>query len=216
MKYIEKSSNEPSSLIDWKTQDKMYKRQNSKWKRFGKPYKENFKKNLINEQGGICCYCEQKLKTDDSHLEHLLPQKLDVFSESIFEYRNLLCSCQKDLITGDPRHCGNSKGSWYDKQLFVSPLDIDCELKFKYSADGRIKSTDEASKETISHLQLDIDKLNSLRESAIEPFIIDPITLDEISAEEAQHFAKEYLKQKDGKYNEFYTTIQYLFEINEL
>ena len=211
MKYIEKSSVEPSSLSDWKAQDKMYKRAKAKWKRFGNPYKEEFKKDLIDEQGGICCYCEQKLKIDDSHLEHLLPQKFDSFSESLFDYNNLLCSCQKELKKGEPRHCGNSKGSLYDKDLLVSPLDIECEAKFKYNSDGTIESTDEASKETILHLQLDIDKLNILRASAIEAFIIDPITFEEISEEEAQIFAKEYLKQENGKFNEFYTTIQYLF-----
>ncbi len=210
MKYIEKSI-EPSSLSEWKAQDKMYKRKKAKWKRFGKPYKEKFTQVLIDEQGGICCYCEQKLKIDDCHLEHLLPQKLDTFSESLFDYKNLLCSCQQVLKKGEPRHCGNSKGSWYDKDLLVSPLDRSCESKFNYNSDGTIESTDEASKQTIIHLQLAIDKLNSLRASAIEPFIIDPITFEEISEEEAHLFAKEYLKQKDGKYNEFYTTIKYLF-----
>jgi len=206
MKYIEKSSVEPSSLSDWKAQDKMYKRAKAKWKRFGKPYKEEFKKDLIDEQGGICCYCEQKLKIDDAHLEHLLPQKLDSFSESLFDYNNLLCSCQKELTKGEPRHCGNSKGSWYDENLLVSPLDTECEVKFKYNSDGTIEPTDEASQLTINHLQLGIDKLNNLRNNAIEPFLDE-----ELSIEEVQLFAKEYLKQKDGKYNEFYTTIQYLF-----
>ena len=206
MKYIEKSSVEVSSLRDWKEQDKMYKREKAKWKRFVKPYKEDFKKDLIDEQGGICCYCEQKLKIDDSHLEHLLPQNLDIFSKSLFDYNNLLCSCQKELTKGEPRHCGNSKGSWYDKDLLVSPLDINCEIKFKYNNDGTIEPTDEASRLTIVHLQLNIDKLNDLRNKAIEPFLDE-----ELSIEEIQLFTKGYVEQRNGKYNEFYTTIQYLF-----
>ncbi len=217
MKYIQKSSSEPTSLSDWKDQDKMYQRKNAKWKRFGKDksgrnYKEEFTLDLIQEQGYICCYCEQKLNISDCHLEHFIPQKLDSFSETLFDYHNLLCSCQLEIASGEPRHCGNSKGSWYDKDLLLSPLNTDCELKFKYNYDGTIQHTDKASELTIIHLQLSIDNLNDLRNKAIEPFLIDPITFEEISKEDAQIFANEYLKMQDGNFNEFYTTIKYLFE----
>ena len=210
MKYIEKRD-EPQSLSNWKEEDKMYQRKNATWKRFKKPYKLDFKNELIKEQGYVCCYCEQRIDINNSHLEHFIPQKLDEFSEYLFDYNNLLCSCQKELEKGEPRHCGNSKGSWYDKDLLVSPLDIDCESKFIYTEDGYIQHTDEDSKQTILHLQLNIDKLNNLRASAIEPFIIDPITFEEIPKDEAKKLAEYYLKRVDEKYNEFYTTIKYLF-----
>ncbi|RLA74258.1 MAG: hypothetical protein DRG30_05510 [Epsilonproteobacteria bacterium] len=120
----------------------------------------------------------------------------------------MLCSCQRILSQGEPRHCGNSKAN---NIISITPLDIDCEKKFKYNPDGTIEHTDEASQQTIRHLQLGIDKLNSLRNKAIEPFIIDPITLEEVSKNDAQIFAKKFLEKKDNRYNEFYTTIKYLF-----
>lgn len=212
MKYINKSSTEPTSLSDWKKQDKMYLRGTAKWKRFrtvnGIEYKKDFTQDLISEQGCICCYCEQKLNIDDCHLEHLFPQSKDVFSESLFDYQNLLCSCQLELESGEPRHCGNSKGN---DILPITPLMPECESKFTYTEDGQIQHTDEDSKQTIKYLQLDIDKLNDLRRNAIEPFLIDPITLDEISKEDAKLFAQNYLQKNNDQYKEFYTTIKYLF-----
>ena len=77
---------------------------------------------------------------------------------------------------------------------------------------GAIEETDNASRETIKHLQLDIDKLNDLRNKAIEPFIIDPETLEAISEKDAKKFAADYLQLNNGQYNEFYTTIKYLFQ----
>ncbi len=207
MKYIEKGS-EPQSLLDWKDQDKMFQRKKAKWKRFGRPYKQNFIFDLAKEQGFICCYCEQRLDISDSHIEHLIPQKLDEFSEYLFDYNNLLCSCQLKLEAGEPRHCGNSKGS---QVLPITPLKADCESKFKYTADGHILGICDDAKRTIEILQLDIEKLRDLRKNAIEPFIIDPETLDPISPEESKKFAEAYLQIVDGCYNEFYTTIKYLF-----
>ena len=195
MKYIVKCD-EPQSFTLWKnTEDREYKD-------LINPIKSDVKKSLLIEQGYICCYCESKISKENSHIEHLKPKDKDKFPELQLKYDNILCSCQKQLSKGEPRHCGNSKAN---DILSITPLDINCETKFKYNENGTIEPTDKASEETIKYLQLDIDKLNELRNNAIEPFILD------ISIEEAKIFAKEYLKQKDGRYNEFYTTIKYLF-----
>ena len=195
MKYIIKRS-EPQSFRDWKSgEDREYND-------LINPIKGDVKESLLVEQGYICCYCESRISKENSHIEHLKPKDKKKFPELELEYDNMLCSCQKQLSKGEPRHCGNSKAN---DIIIITPLDIDCESKFKYNENGTIEATDEDSEETIKYLKLDIDKLNELRKNAIEPFIFD------ISDEEAKIFVKEYLKQKDGKYNEFYTTIKYLF-----
>ncbi len=198
MKYIVKGS-EPQSFTEWKAWA------NEDWQpTFGNlsgDIKRDVKSALMIEQGGICCYCEVKLEYNDSHIEHLDPQCQSL--EGQLDFVNMLCSCQQKLKKGEPRHCGNSKG---DESISITPLQSDCESKFTYTADGYIGFTNEASQETIEHLKLDIDKLNALRKNAIEPF------LDELlSQEETNRFVKNYLQKRDGKYNEFYTTIDYLF-----
>lgn len=201
MKYILKKS-EPESFTDWKSA------KGREYNDLINPIKGDVKKSLLVEQGYICCYCESKISKENSHIEHLKAKDKDKFPELQLDYNNILCSCQKQLSKSEPRHCGNSK---VNDIISITPLDINCESKFKYNGNGTIEPTDKASEETISILKLDIDKLNALRNKAIEPFIIDPITFEAISLEESKLFAEDYLKQKNGKFGEFYTTIKYLF-----
>ncbi len=54
------------------------------------------------------------------------------------------------------------KGSWWDRELFVSPLSEDCERRFTFSWSGRINPNPKdhaASKKTIEILGLDHDNL---------------------------------------------------------
>lgn len=205
MKYIQKGQ-EPQSFTNWKNLA------NDDWQptydNLSGQEKKDVKNALISEQGGICCYCEIKLKYDDSHIEHLDPQSNS--EQGRLDFNNMLCSCQQKLDKGEPLHCGNSKG---DEIIPITPLMSDCESKFKYTYDGQILHIDEASELTIKHLQLDIDKLNKLRESAIDSILyLDPIAKDELlPEEESKEFAQKYLQKNNGKYNEFYTTIKYLF-----
>jgi len=201
MKHIQKQA-EPQEFIDWKSRPRKYER----FKKTA-PIKQVVKAALMQEQGHLCCYCERRLSDNDSHIEHFKPQKDPAVDP--LDFTNLLCSCQKDLAHGEPRHCGNSKGS-YDANLLVSPLDSTCEARFMFTADGYIQAaieTDAIAQKTIDVLQLDIPKLRALRGSAIAPFL----TLD-LTDEELRLFVKGYLaKDASGQYGEFWTTIRALF-----
>ncbi len=205
MKHITKQG-EPRAFADWKALT------NENWQPTyddlaGEP-KNSVKKALMTEQGYICCYCERRLTDDDSHIEHFKPQSDPVVDP--LDFGNLLCSCQNQIKKGEPRHCGNLKGDWFDQNLLVSPLDPDCENCFAFTGDGEIKSlvdNDLAAAETIKKLGLDLPKLNAMRAKAIEPF------LDEgLSPEEVRAFVSGYLnKDPSGRFGEFWTTIRYLF-----
>ena len=140
----------------------------------------------------------------------LMQEQSDISVDPL-DFSNMLCSCQKELQHGEPRHCGNLKGNWFDKMLLISPLEATCETKFRYTADGHIASvdaTDRAAQQTIVKLGLDIPKLRALRRSAIELF------LDEsLSTEDLRQFVIHYLQQEpQGMLSEFWTTIQQIFE----
>lgn len=201
MKYIEKQA-EPQAFADWKQRPRTYER----FKKSA-PVKKVVKDALMREQGLLCCYCERRLTDDDSHIEHFQPRK-DAAVDPL-DFSNLLCSCQKDLIPGEPRHCGNTKGS-YDAALLVSPLDKTCEARFAFTGDGFIQpaqETDVNAQKTIEQLQLDIPKLRALRRGAITPFLED-----DISDKDFQSFVKGYLEQSgNGAFSEFWTTVRYLF-----
>ncbi len=205
MKHICKQD-EPEAFADWKALA------NEDWQPAyadlaGDP-KNALKVALMVEQGYICCYCEQRLNHRDSHIEHFRPQSDPAVDP--FDFGNLLCSCQNRIKKGEPRHCGNLKGEWFDPDLLVSPLAPDCEDRFAFTGDGCIKpaaGNDQVALETIARLGLAIPKLNNLRASVIEPFLDE-----DLSTQEMQTFVSGYLvRDASGRFGEFWTTIRYLF-----
>ncbi|MDQ7073625.1 MAG: retron system putative HNH endonuclease [Gammaproteobacteria bacterium] len=204
MKWVRKRS-EPKIFTDWKAL--VSEAWQPSYANLGGVEKQAVKQALIQEQGGLCCYCERRLSEADSHIEHFRPQsEPDV---DPLDFANMLCSCQSQLRRGEPRHCGNSKGAWFEEGVLVSPLEPECEGRFSYRGDGGIKpmtSSDDAASETISHLALDIPKLRALRAAVIAPF------LDDLTESEFQNFVTGYLQyDAQGQYGEFWTVIKYLF-----
>lgn len=205
MKYVEKGY-EPEAYAKWKALA------NEDWQPtyddLSGDLKASVKRSLMQEQGYLCCYCERRLIETDSHIEHFQPQSDPAVDP--LDYDNLLCSCQNQIKKGEPRHCGNLKGDWYDPELLVSPLDPDCESRFGFEGDGWIKPADKndrAARETITKLGLDIPKLNNLRAGAIDPFLEESLTQNEL-----HQFVSGYLSADDkGHLGEFWSTIQYLF-----
>ena len=197
---------EPQAFTDWKALA------NEDWQPTyadfrGEP-KNAVKETLMTEQGHLCCYCERRLDNDDSHIEHFRPQSDSTIDP--LDFNNMLCSCQNQIKKGEPRHCGNLKDDWFDQNLLISPFEAACEERFAFEGDGLIKPAaahDQAASVTINRLGLDIPKLNDLRSKAIEPF------LDEgLSHEEMQVFVSGYLAiDTTGHFGEFWTTIRYLF-----
>ena len=205
MKWIQKQP-EPRIFTDWKALA------NDDWqptyRDLGGDEKQAVKQALMREQGGICCYCERRLTGDDSHIEHFRPQSNPDIDP--LGFGNMLCSCQNRLQQGEPRHCGNSKGDWFDETLLISPLEPGCENRFSYNGDGHIKPAsheDRAAEETISRLALDIPKLRALRSAVIDPFLDNTLTDIELG-----DFVKGYLQQVDGQLGEFCTCVSYLFQ----
>lgn len=205
MKHIIKQQ-EPQTFSEWKALA------NEDWQPIyedlsGQP-KQAVKNSLMQEQGWLCCYCERRLTDNDSHIEHFRPQS-DSTIDSL-DYANLLCSCQKRLGKGDPRHCGNLKEDWFDETLLVSPLKADCESRFRYTGDGEISQAtpgDEDAEQTIIKLGLNIPKLRDMRKEVLEPFLDDSLTENEF-----RRFVAGYLRpESTGRLAEFWTTINFMF-----
>ena len=122
MKFIQKKA-EPASFANWKALES--DEWSPSYRALPGKIKKALKESLIQDQGKICCYCERRLQLDDSHIEHFQPQSSPEVDP--LDYSNLLCSCQNRLKPKEPRHCGNSKGDWFDAELLISPLNEFCE-----------------------------------------------------------------------------------------
>ena len=165
MKQIEQGD-EPREFAEWKARDKMAHRPN--WNRVSAPVRKSIHEALMREQGLICCYCESSISEDDSHIEHFRPRR---YRQRQLDYENLLCSCQREGAEGEPRHCGHLKGSWFDEEHLISPLEEGCERRFRYTGNGDIfprTDGDAGAETTILRLGLDLPKLREFRAAAID------------------------------------------------
>lgn len=201
MKFIEKSV-EPDSVTVWKNlanDDWM-----PSWSNLQNPEKSDLHSTLIADQKSICCYCEQHINCNNSHIEHFSPRSAGEVDP--LEYSNLLASCGPKDEHKQQRHCGDLKGS-LDITDLVSPLRRSCERSFTFTADGRIAGIDDSSRYTVEKLGLDVPILKAMRESAIEPFLDPNLTADELDV-----FVRAYLELDDANVlSPFWTTISQLF-----
>ena len=81
---------EPVSLSNWKKRKDHAKQ--SSWDSLageeGSQVKSSLKEALLAEQGFICCYCEQRINSENSHIEHL--DSRHTAPQRVFDYSNLL------------------------------------------------------------------------------------------------------------------------------
>jgi uncharacterized protein (TIGR02646 family) len=211
VKYINKSQ-EPTSFTDWKqlANDEWQ----PSWGNLSNPEKTSLHNSLLQEQGFICCYCNRRITRDNSHIEHLKPRTRHLgYSHLELEYTNLLASCQRERERKEPLHCGAKKDEWYDEHLMVSPLDVNCTKFFKYTEDGQISPTEapekiNAATITIDKLDLNIDKLKSMRSQAIEAILED---WEDLKNDEIKLLLDGFEQlDNNGQYQEFCAVISYI------
>ena len=196
MKQIKKAT-EPRAFSDWKSADRMAHRPN--WNRVDSKTRAVIHSSLMHEQGFICCYCEGRIIADNSHVEHFRPRNRYPLLQ--LDYSNLLCSCLREQPPGKPDHCGHRKGSWFDHDALISPLQEGCETRFRFTANGEIhprSSSDVAAVTTIDRLALGLPKLNALRAAAVR-------ALEDLPESDIE---RVLVRGQDGSFPEYFTTIK--------
>lgn len=194
MKSINKYKAEPIEFSDWKAQNP-----NATYRDLRGAAKEALKVSLIQEQKGICCYCECRITQGTSHIEHFKPKDLTQYPELQLEYSNLHASCQKLNDSNPDKHCGHKKDNDYLPTL-ISPLEPDCATHFSYEYDGTILGTDDRGSEAITMLNLSSELLNQQRESLIDYFL-------ELSKEKLAEELSFHLDENRADLGEFYTMV---------
>lgn len=159
------------------------------------------RRQLVKEQGQICCYCMNRITEFTSHIEHFLPK--EKFPNLDLEYDNLLASCngERSMIISD-EHCGHRKENWWREDM-ISPTDIEVEKAFRYTPDGRVHAkrggeTSNIAQEMIVNLGLDSYHLERSRRQAIES---SEVFDEEVYTEEdIRSFIDYYSNMDDGAY----------------
>lgn len=191
---------EPQEFTDWK--DSGTENWQPSFKELFGDVKKAVYAALLKEQGHICCYCERELEGNDFHLEHLNPQAEK--AGDALDFTNFLCSCLNTTEKGAPLHCGKSKAN---SIISAHPLQANCQSQFRFKGDGKIEGIDEMSEETVKLLQLNIPKLNSLRKGALDAFLDEDLTDEEI-----KEFVIKYIDfGGDGTFNPFISAVECVF-----
>ena len=169
MKYIQKGST-PQELRRWFERQPVEdgQRINCGYGDMPSDVRAVVKQQLLEEQGGLCCYTGMRVDSQKSHIEHFKPQKLCTDHEDV-EYTNLLAA-HPGTSAGRCQFGARAKDDWYDENLLVSPLHQSCKTKFRFDLFGRIKpakSDDTAAQDTIERLKLNHELLTDYRIQAI-------------------------------------------------
>lgn len=132
--------------------------------------KKNVKDSLLSEQHFVCCYCENEINPNNSHIEHLFPQWK--YQKEQLNYANLMASCEAD---NRKAHCGHKK----DRHMLpISPLGPNNPApNFIYAADGNIypdPKTNHLADKAISILGLNARRLVNMRKAAISFLLSQP------------------------------------------
>lgn len=181
MRYIEKKQ-EPPFFIECKKGLP----ENSTWESFSENQelsqcKKKLKQELLQEQAGLCIYCERSIQESNSHLEHIYPKDgVSGYPERTFNYSNLVVSCNGDQCSIDEKEryepddvhsCGHKKANRLDTSLFLDPTtysDIQTFFAYDKTACSPISSGKDCAKAnyTIDLLHLNNPRLNNERENA--------------------------------------------------
>jgi uncharacterized protein (TIGR02646 family) len=208
MRHIQKTE-EPQSFTEWKAIESQTP--NCTYENLKNPQKRYLHEALLQEQGYLCCYCKMQIERQDSHIEHVKPQ--NPYTELSLDYFNMLASCQGENTPPLKKsiHCGQKKGN---ELLTISPLDLNCTEFFRYTEAGEIvpdqHRNDEAAKNAIDILGLNIDKLIRLRKSAI-----DGLDTNSLTQAEVQQFIQGIKKlNANGQNDEFFSAMLYVLGQN--
>jgi uncharacterized protein (TIGR02646 family) len=182
MRYIHKNINSEAHklLEDW---NKLRRLANQKlvYDDFNK--KKDLNDLLIEEQGGICCYCQQKITelkrtktTGDSHNEHLLPQS--VRDDLQTNHGNIFaCCCFSIGFSKNLQYCEAAKK---ENLIYEFIKWIDCNQHFKYNIEGEIMP--EGCYHSFKKFEDNEKSLNFKQKKALEAIVI--LNLNQISLKE--------------------------------
>jgi len=134
--------------------------------------KDGLRAALVQEQGGLCCYCMGRIDPDPERMkiEHWAAQ--DTHPERQLDYRNLLGACLG--AQGQPlalQHCDTHKGS---QAIRVHPADPQrsCERSIVYRADGTIDSEQPDVRRDLQEvLNLNVRRLRENRKATADAVV---------------------------------------------
>ena len=166
--------------------------------------KDGLRKNLVAEQGGICAYCLQRIRPDESHMkiEHWHCQAK--YSTEQLDYSNMLGVCLGNK--GKPernQHCDTKKD---DSDIQLNPANPlhKVEELIQFLGNGRVKSPDPKIDYEINHiLNLNEGSLVTNRAGVLDSFIKMLIDKGELKPPRLQKMLQDWYQPSNGVLSPF-------------
>lgn len=171
---------------------------------------------LLEDQGGVCCYCNRRITGHGDITEHVKPKSS--YRELVGEYKNLLLSCEggqkipSTVPAGLPKfrrrlyplHCDQKKGN---AVLLISPLSTMCEWKVKYDPlTGKVYGDSDVS-DMVGKLNLNHPVLMKEREEEIKIWCYDNSGNVLSNSQLEKVFCKMLTRDPSGYYHNLYYVI---------
>ncbi len=124
------------------------------WESVYQDQKDEMRRHLLAEQGGLCAYCQRRIEgVASSRVEHW---KARSRGGPVFGWTNLLAACSGTTAETTPaqgatrpesglRHCDQSKGNLeIQLQPVIGEVGLDPRAELRYLYDGRVDSREGA------------------------------------------------------------------------
>lgn len=133
--------------------------------------KEDLRNSLVEEQQGVCAYCQQILRKNKIKIEHHCERSICNGQNGIpdrrLDYANLLAVCLGQGGLENELHCDSKKATFHSGNglpITVNPINISHIQTIKYSSTGGISSSNSLyNKEIDEILNLNIPYIKAAR-----------------------------------------------------
>ena len=166
----------------------------------------NLRRQLLEEQGYICCYCMSRIDCDNSKIEHFKPQTK--YRDFQIDYQNLFITCNGgEGKKGKEQYCDTFKG---EDELININLLSSIEFHIQYSKLGKISSSNKKiDKELNNVLNLNNKILKQNRKETYQRLIQNLSKKDWTTKTIKDNIYKYKNMDSNGKYKPFCEMIVY-------
>lgn len=168
----------------------------------------NLRKQLLDEQGHVCCYCMSRISCDNSKIEHFKSQ--DNFRNLQINYQNLFISCSGgEGLKAHSQTCDTKKG---EQELNHIDLFTNIENKISYKKESSgiiVDSTNKNIKNEITNiLNLNTSILNKNRKEQYDN-IMERLKQKGFTVPNIKKIIEYYKTKHNEKFEPFYQMVVY-------
>lgn len=151
---------------------------------------------LVEEQGGLCCYCMARIRPETCRIEHYRPQSS--FPDEGLAYPNLLAACHgNEGASPTLHHCDVRKGN---RTIRFDPRHPSAHADgVRYGANGDIRVPDPAHQDELDHvLGLNLEHLKRNRKAA-DQAVLTRLKNHDWDLTRVRRFHAKYIDESAGE-----------------